>query len=71
MYVLVMCMCLTPLCRHQGIEGKIMLLEKKLAELKAQDMPLSNILRQAIQTLCAEEVGFVRRPRSHKTYFPT
>uniref|UniRef100_A0A8C3GC10 Leucine rich pentatricopeptide repeat containing n=1 Tax=Cyclopterus lumpus TaxID=8103 RepID=A0A8C3GC10_CYCLU len=35
--------------------GKLLLLEKRLAELKAEDKPLGTILKQAIQTLCVEE----------------
>ncbi|XP_078128811.1 leucine-rich PPR motif-containing protein, mitochondrial [Sander vitreus] len=38
-----------------GIEGKVLALEKKLAELKAENKPLSSVLRQAILALCAEE----------------
>lgn len=56
---LVVYTCLTPLCVHQGMEGKVSALEKRLAELKAENKPLGNVLRQAIQTLCVEEVGFV------------
>ncbi|KAF1375540.1 hypothetical protein PFLUV_G00221260 [Perca fluviatilis] len=41
--------------RVTGIEGKVLALEKKLAELKAENKPLGNVLKQAIQTLCAEE----------------
>uniref|UniRef100_A0A8C3GC14 Leucine rich pentatricopeptide repeat containing n=2 Tax=Cyclopterus lumpus TaxID=8103 RepID=A0A8C3GC14_CYCLU len=41
--------------RAAGIEGKLLLLEKRLAELKAEDKPLGTILKQAIQTLCVEE----------------
>ncbi|XP_045925978.1 leucine-rich PPR motif-containing protein, mitochondrial [Micropterus dolomieu] len=41
--------------RVTGIEGKVLALEKKLAELKAENKPLGSVLKQAIQTLCAEE----------------
>ncbi|XP_039995324.1 leucine-rich PPR motif-containing protein, mitochondrial [Xiphias gladius] len=41
--------------RVTGIEGKVLVLEKKLAELKAENKPLSSVLKQAIQALCAEE----------------
>lgn len=34
-------------------------LENKLAELKAENKPIGNVLKQIIQALCAEEVGFV------------
>lgn len=54
---LIMYMFLKPLCLYQGIEGKVLALEKKLAELKAENKPLGSVLKQAIQTLCAEEVG--------------
>ncbi|XP_070771978.1 leucine-rich PPR motif-containing protein, mitochondrial [Enoplosus armatus] len=46
---------LTSLCLHQGIEAKLVALENTLAELKAENKPLSNVLKQTIQTLCAEE----------------
>lgn len=57
----VMClvMCLTPLCLHQGIAAKVFALEKKLADLKAENQPISAVLRQLIHTLCAEEVRYV------------
>ncbi|XP_069000477.1 leucine-rich PPR motif-containing protein, mitochondrial [Embiotoca jacksoni] len=38
-----------------GIEGKLVALESKLAELKAENKPLSFILKHLIQTLSAEE----------------
>ncbi|XP_069549086.1 leucine-rich PPR motif-containing protein, mitochondrial [Brachyistius frenatus] len=38
-----------------GIEGKLVALESKLAELKAENKPLSVILKHLIQTLSAEE----------------
>ncbi|XP_053292920.1 leucine-rich PPR motif-containing protein, mitochondrial [Pleuronectes platessa] len=41
--------------RFTGIEGKVVALEAKLAELKAQNQPLGLILKQTIQALCAEE----------------
>ncbi|KAM9344741.1 leucine-rich PPR motif-containing protein, mitochondrial [Symphorus nematophorus] len=41
--------------RVTGIEGKVMILEKKLAELKAENQPVGIVLKQLIQTLCAEE----------------
>lgn len=44
---------------HQGIEIKLQALEKKLEELKAENKPFSGVLKQIIQALCAEEVGFV------------
>lgn len=50
-------MCLTRICLHQGLEGKVMFLEKKLAELKQENKPLSSTLTQTIRALCAEEVG--------------
>ncbi|KAI3362765.1 hypothetical protein L3Q82_001820 [Scortum barcoo] len=40
---------------HMGIEGKVLALEKKLAELKAENKPFSVVLKQIIHTLCAEE----------------
>ncbi len=46
----------TLLCLHQGNDGKVLALEKKLAELKAENKSYSVILKQIIQTLCAEEV---------------
>lgn len=58
MYFL-MSMSLTPLCLNQGNENKVSALEKKLDELKAENKPLGSILRQVIQAVCAEEVGFV------------
>lgn len=42
-----------------GIEGKVLALEKRLAELKAENKPLNATLKQTIQALCLEEVGFV------------
>lgn len=60
-------MYLTLLCLHQGIEVKVLALEKKLAELKAENKPLATVLKQTIQTLCAEEVGFVSMTLSHET----
>ncbi|KAK9541331.1 hypothetical protein VZT92_001384 [Zoarces viviparus] len=41
--------------RFAGIEGKVLALENKLSELKAESKPLGIVLKQAIQTLCAEE----------------
>lgn len=41
--------------RVTGIEGKVLALEKKLAELKAENKPLGAVLKQVIQALCAEE----------------
>lgn len=38
-----------------GIEGKVLALEKKLAELKAENQPFGTVLKHTIQTLCAEE----------------
>ncbi|KAM6997246.1 LOW QUALITY PROTEIN: leucine-rich PPR motif-containing protein, mitochondrial [Tautogolabrus adspersus] len=38
-----------------GNEGKLLALEKKLSELKAENKPLSSVLKQTIQALCAEE----------------
>uniref|UniRef100_A0AAX7TV51 PROP1-like PPR domain-containing protein n=1 Tax=Astatotilapia calliptera TaxID=8154 RepID=A0AAX7TV51_ASTCA len=39
----------------KGIEGKVLALENKLAELKAENKPLGLVLKQAIQALSAEE----------------
>ncbi|XP_054455932.1 leucine-rich PPR motif-containing protein, mitochondrial [Anoplopoma fimbria] len=41
--------------RVPGTDGRVFALEKKLAELKAENEPLGSILKQAIQALCAEE----------------
>nr|XP_019945002.1 PREDICTED: leucine-rich PPR motif-containing protein, mitochondrial [Paralichthys olivaceus] len=41
--------------RFTVIEGKVLALENKLAELKAENKPLGTILKQTIQALCAEE----------------
>ncbi|XP_071370521.1 leucine-rich PPR motif-containing protein, mitochondrial-like [Centroberyx affinis] len=41
--------------RVTAIEGKVFFLEKKLAELKAENKPLGATLKQVILTLCAEE----------------
>ncbi|KAM3606567.1 uncharacterized protein V6R79_018880 [Siganus canaliculatus] len=41
--------------RIAGIEGKVAALEKKIAELKAENKPLGQVLKQIIQALCAEE----------------
>ncbi|XP_005930623.2 leucine-rich PPR motif-containing protein, mitochondrial [Haplochromis burtoni] len=41
--------------RATGIEGKVLALENKLAELKAENKPLGLVLKQAIQALSAEE----------------
>lgn len=49
----------SPLYFHQGSEGKVLVLEKKLAELKAENKPISITLKHLIQALCAEEVGFI------------
>lgn len=66
-YVRIWSMYLKPLCLHQGIELKALALEKKLAELKAENKPLGTVLKQTIQTLCADEVGFVSITLSLKT----
>lgn len=58
----------SPLYFHQGTEGKVLALEKKLAELKAENKPISITLKHLIQALCAEEVGFILMPC--KTLFP-
>uniref|UniRef100_I3IX20 Leucine rich pentatricopeptide repeat containing n=1 Tax=Oreochromis niloticus TaxID=8128 RepID=I3IX20_ORENI len=39
----------------KGIEGKVLALENKLAELKAENKPLGLVLKQVIQALSAEE----------------
>ncbi|XP_036979314.1 leucine-rich PPR motif-containing protein, mitochondrial [Acanthopagrus latus] len=44
-----------PVKRHVGIAAKVFALEKKLADLKAENQPISAVLRQLIHTLCAEE----------------
>lgn len=44
---------------HQGAEGRVYALEKKLAKRKAENQPFGNILKQTIQSLVADEVGFV------------
>ncbi|KAG7228533.1 hypothetical protein INR49_007707 [Caranx melampygus] len=41
--------------RPTGIEFKLQSLEKKLVDLKAENKPISSVLKQTIQTLCAEE----------------
>ncbi|XP_040905893.1 leucine-rich PPR motif-containing protein, mitochondrial [Toxotes jaculatrix] len=38
-----------------GIEGKVVALEKKLAELKAENKPFDSTLRRTVQALCVEE----------------
>lgn len=69
----VMClvMCLTPLCLHQGIGAKVFALEKKLAELKAENEPIGTVLKQLIQALCFEEVRFIwiTQPLNILSYF--
>lgn len=47
------------LCVVQGSEEKVLALENKLAELKAENKPLGIVLKQLIQALSAEEVRFV------------
>lgn len=42
---------------HQGAEGKVPMLEKKLEEHLAENKPIALVLKQLIQALCAEEVG--------------
>lgn len=54
-----MSLCLTPFCLHQENESKVLALERRLAELKAENKPLDFVLKQTIQAVCAEEVGFV------------
>lgn len=44
---------------YQGTEVKVLELEKKMEELIAEDKPISAVLKQLIQALCAEEVGFI------------
>lgn len=44
---------------YQGTEMKVLELEKKMEELIAEDKPISVVLKQLIQALCAEEVGFI------------
>lgn len=44
------------------MEGKVSMLEKKMEELMAEDKPISAVLKQLIQALCAEEVGFISVP---------
>ncbi|KAM6915877.1 LOW QUALITY PROTEIN: leucine-rich PPR motif-containing protein, mitochondrial [Xenentodon cancila] len=41
--------------RSNEIEGKMLALENKLAELKAENKPLGSVLKQAIQMLSAQE----------------
>ncbi|XP_015233698.1 PREDICTED: leucine-rich PPR motif-containing protein, mitochondrial [Cyprinodon variegatus] len=41
--------------RAAGVENKVLALENKLAELKAENKPLSSVLKQAILALSAEE----------------
>ncbi|KAK2824504.1 hypothetical protein Q5P01_021679 [Channa striata] len=41
--------------RVNGSEEKLLALEKKLAELKAENQPLGSVFKQTIQALCAEE----------------
>lgn len=69
----VMClvMCLTPLCLHQGTGAKVLALEKKLAELKAENQPIGSVLKQLIQVLCVEEVSFIWiiQPLKFLSYF--
>lgn len=55
--------CSQPLCPHQETEERIPTLEKKLAELQAEGKPVGAILKQLIQALCAEEVGFILMSR--------
>lgn len=62
MYIL----CLKPLFLHQGTENSAFV-QKRLAELKAENKPLGATLKQAIHALCAEEVRCARTPRSHET----
>lgn len=51
--------CLLSICVVQGSEEKVLALENKLAELKAENKPLGIVLKQLIQALSAEEVRFV------------
>lgn len=44
-------------------------LEKKLAELKAEGKPIGSVLKQLIQSLCAEEVGLVLMSFSQNSLF--
>lgn len=44
---------------YKGTEVKVLELEKKMEELIAEDKPISAVLKQLIQALCAEEVGFI------------
>ncbi|XP_063047401.1 leucine-rich PPR motif-containing protein, mitochondrial [Engraulis encrasicolus] len=39
----------------KGVEGRIGILEKRLADLKAEGKPFNNIFKQLIQALCNEE----------------
>ncbi|XP_041645384.1 leucine-rich PPR motif-containing protein, mitochondrial [Cheilinus undulatus] len=41
--------------RHTGPEGRLVALEKKMAELKAENKPIGGVLRQIIQVLSVEE----------------
>ncbi|KAF3708052.1 Leucine-rich PPR motif-containing protein, mitochondrial Precursor [Channa argus] len=41
--------------RVTGSEEKLLALEKKLAELKAENLPLGSVFKQTLQALCAEE----------------
>uniref|UniRef100_A0A3Q3MX86 Leucine rich pentatricopeptide repeat containing n=1 Tax=Mastacembelus armatus TaxID=205130 RepID=A0A3Q3MX86_9TELE len=41
--------------KDQGSEVKVLALENKLAELKAENKPLDSVLKHTIQSLCAEE----------------
>lgn len=58
---------MTSLCLslHQGTEGKVLMLEKKMEDLLAENKPISGVLRQLIQVLCAEEVWI------HLSSFPS
>lgn len=48
---------LTPLLACQEAKTKVVFLEKKLADLQAENKPVGPVLKQLIQTLCEEEVG--------------
>ncbi|CAJ1067089.1 leucine-rich PPR motif-containing protein%2C mitochondrial [Xyrichtys novacula] len=45
-------LCFTPRCFHQG---KLQILEKKIAELQAENKPLGSVFKQVIQALCVTE----------------
>lgn len=47
------------------MEGKVLMLEKKMEELLAENKPISGVLKQLIHALCAEEVGFISVPFHH------